>query len=1726
MIFKTCLTLLLLLSFNTWSQTQLAGWTFDALTATPSTPTTVVANLGAQANTATLYANGTNGSSNWTPATELNSLAGSTTGDPRTTTNAGQAYSLLGGTSNAANGKTIVLKISTTGFENPILTFATQRTAAGFATQQWAWSTNGSTFTNISTNTAATVTGSYQLKTIDLSAVAVDNQATLYLRLTVTGATNATGNNRLDNFVVTATPLAAASVPTVVTSSATPTANSASLSGNVTSTGGSAITSSGAVYALTGSNSNPQIGGPSVVQLVTSPQSGTTGPFTVNTGSALSVNTQYSANAYATNTTGTAYGTGITFYTLANTVAAPTVTDVTSSTANVSFTTNGNPAYTQFAIMANSSYVQANGTPSATPFFQTAAAWGSTIALSGLTPEVAYAITIVPRNGDLLESDASPATNITTLPFVASNVSPTQLNAFGAVCINTTQTGSFSFDGENLNGSNIILSGNAAYTFSTSSAGPFSNPLQISYTGGTISGQQVFVHFTPTAVANYDGSITFSGGGLSEGFQTFASGSGINTPAAITNGSAASVSQSAESISATIITGCSAVSAYGVEYSLTNGFTNGTGTIVNASALSAGQFTTSLTGLTPNTTYYYKTFVTDGTGTIRGAQQSFTTANLSAPTALAATNVTETGFTASWTAVPGATGYLLNVMSALNSASEDFTDGNFTASPTWSGNTANYAVLSSSTFPSGAGTTDGSFLASNASVGATAVVMPSTETHEWNFTLGSAAFSPAGTNYFGVILMSSTIVNNISGNFNGYFLRLGADGSEDRLQLYKRTATTSTLVGEFSATSAFPNGFQTGATIRVTRSDAGVFQLFISTGSFENAASTLTSAGTLTDNTHSASQYFGVFTNFANVNAARRVYIDNIRLGAPVFVAGYQNLAVSGTSQAVTGLSPETTYYYSVSATSPTSTSTESNVIAVTTSAPAATLSFGVLSVQPGALCDGATATFFVTGLLPSTSQTLTYNIGGGLDQTVTVISDTEGNASFTQVVTLANDDQLLTVTAVATTADPGTVYTVTETNEVLLKVFANVTYYADADGDGFGNSASSTASCTGIPAGYVTDNTDCNDALVTYADNDNDGFGSDTLAACGVANTDDCNDNQLTYVDADGDGFGGATLAACGVTNNSDCDDSILMYVDADGDGFGSDTLAACGVVNSEDCNDNQLTYADADGDGFGGTTQVACGLTNNSDCDDSVLMYVDADGDGFGSETLAACGVINNDDCNDNQLTYADADGDGFGGTTQVACGLTNNSDCDDSVLMYVDADADGFGSDTLAACGVVNSEDCDDNQLTYADADGDGFGGATLAACGVTNNNDCDDSVLMYVDADGDGFGSDTFAPCGVTNSDDCDDTQIQYADADGDGFGSIIPVACGVTNSSDCDDSALMYVDADGDTYGSSELTACDGATNSLDCNDSSAAINPSATEIIGNGIDENCNGMADDAAPMITTQLKAQYCGVALPNLYTALVATPLANVTHYYFEITDLSNNSVQTIDGTANYFQLTDLDDYQYATTYSVRVGLDVNGVWQGYGPACSVTTPSLNIVIPQCGTTLPQRNSPIFVTGPSFINSVEIRITNLSTGQSGVITRTVSWFTLKMFPALYAYSTTYSVEVRVATTGGYSNWTPACNVTTPAAPAGKSGNTTALFKAVASPNPYNDTFALNLNTTSDSNVQVKVFNMIGKLLETRNVKANDIEAQRLGNGYPSGVYNVVITQGETTESIRVIKR
>lgn len=214
---------------------------------------------------------------------------------------------------------------------------------------------------------------------------------------------------------------------------------------------------------------------------------------------------------------------------------------------------------------------------------------------------------------------------------------------------------------------------------------------------------------------------------------------------------------------------------------------------------------------------------------------------------------------------------------------DDFTDGDFTNNPTWTGDVSSFAVITTSPVPSGAATTDGFYLASNTALGNVTLSMPSSEVTEWKFSWASPSFSPSASNYFGIILMSNVAVTgSITGtSWNGYFLQIGSAASNDGdvIELWEKNgAGSGTKVGDFTTPAYGGTALTNGINVRVTRSATGVFQLFYSTG-FLYGSTPTTSAGTLTDNTTTTSSYFGVFQVFGNPSASRRVYIDNIVLG-------------------------------------------------------------------------------------------------------------------------------------------------------------------------------------------------------------------------------------------------------------------------------------------------------------------------------------------------------------------------------------------------------------------------------------------------------------------------------------------------------------------------------------------------------------------------------------------------------------------------------------------------------------------------------------------------------------------------------------------------------------------------------------------------------------------------------------------------------------------------------
>ena len=133
-------------------------------------------------------------------------FAAGTTNNARLGDVAGQSLSLQGGTGTANNGRNITIAVSTLGFTNISVSFATQGTSTGFNSNQFQYSLDGLTFTNFGAPfTPPSAFGSTPV-VFNLSAITdLNNNPNAAFRIVFNGATSSTGTNRLDNIVVEGT---------------------------------------------------------------------------------------------------------------------------------------------------------------------------------------------------------------------------------------------------------------------------------------------------------------------------------------------------------------------------------------------------------------------------------------------------------------------------------------------------------------------------------------------------------------------------------------------------------------------------------------------------------------------------------------------------------------------------------------------------------------------------------------------------------------------------------------------------------------------------------------------------------------------------------------------------------------------------------------------------------------------------------------------------------------------------------------------------------------------------------------------------------------------------------------------------------------------------------------------------------------------------------------------------------------------------------------------------------------------------------------------------------------------------------------------------------------------------------------------------------------------------------------------------------------------------------
>lgn len=230
-------------------------------------------------------------------------------------------------------------------------------------------------------------------------------------------------------------------------------------------------------------------------------------------------------------------------------------------------------------------------------------------------------------------------------------------------------------------------------------------------------------------------------------------------------------------------------------------------------------------------------------------------------------------------------GLVLLISSLLSHAAfaqlvDDFSDGDYTSNPEWSGTTENFIVNNGRLQLN-----DTAPLATQSYL-AVANNMTTLAGKEWRIWVNQA-FSGSDANNTRIYLTANghpqAFTGNNSAGVMGYYLKMGESSSADVIRFYRDNGTSTTLIA--SGTTSVANAFSTS--IKVTRDTDGQWTLACD---FSGNGNYITEA-TFTEGTFNNASHFVIVCTYTSSNASNFSF-DNIYVGdieedttAPVVIA-------------------------------------------------------------------------------------------------------------------------------------------------------------------------------------------------------------------------------------------------------------------------------------------------------------------------------------------------------------------------------------------------------------------------------------------------------------------------------------------------------------------------------------------------------------------------------------------------------------------------------------------------------------------------------------------------------------------------------------------------------------------------------------------------------------------------------------------------------------------------
>ncbi len=193
---------------------------------------------------------------------------------------------------------------------------------------------------------------------------------------------------------------------------------------------------------------------------------------------------------------------------------------------------------------------------------------------------------------------------------------------------------------------------------------------------------------------------------------------------------------------------------------------------------------------------------------------------------------------------------------------DDFSDGDFLTNPIWTGDTGRFVVNSGGELQSdGVGTDEIYLSTTNSELGLT----------EWRFT---ARFGekPSNSNFARIYLVSNN--DTLTGDLEGYYLRLGESGSDDAIDFIRRDGAADTTLIE-GPVGTIVDGFD--LTIKVLRDIQGNWEVLADFDGDE----VFDLQGMTRDTTYQSTSYFGVVVNHTSTRADE-FFFDDFYIGPPI----------------------------------------------------------------------------------------------------------------------------------------------------------------------------------------------------------------------------------------------------------------------------------------------------------------------------------------------------------------------------------------------------------------------------------------------------------------------------------------------------------------------------------------------------------------------------------------------------------------------------------------------------------------------------------------------------------------------------------------------------------------------------------------------------------------------------------------------------------------------------